>query len=68
MLTAVPSMDTAKLEQTLQSKVDSNVAPNDIQKPLVPIRVVEGSRGWSVWKNHNHTKPENHGVSMTVLS
>lgn len=32
MLTAVPSMDTAKLKQTLQSKVDSNVAPNEIQK------------------------------------
>lgn len=32
MLTAVPSMDTAKLKQTLQSKVDNNVAPNEIQK------------------------------------
>lgn len=32
MLTAVPSMDTAKLEQTLQFKIDSNVVPNEIQK------------------------------------
>lgn len=68
MLTAVPSMDTAKLEQTLQSKVDSNVVPNEIQKPLVPIRVVEGSRGCSVWQNHNHAKPWNHSLFMTVLS
>lgn len=57
MLTAVPSTDTAKLQQTLYPKVDSNVAPNEIQKKKqnVPIRVVEGGRGWSIWKNHNPT-------------